>query len=94
MAEPMTLAEFEQAAVARVRLAQEPDGAGNYESAEDIVRYGLRLLLLRLLAGERQRCARAVIGAFPPPAVYESHSSYLLWRRRCAKAIEALGDPS
>jgi len=53
--EPMTLAEFEREAVKRVRLAQQPDSVMNYERPEDVVGYGLRPLVLRLLAGERER---------------------------------------
>jgi len=58
--EPMTLAEFEREAVKRVRLAQQPDSVMNYERPEDVVGYGLRPLVLRLLAGERGRCAEAL----------------------------------
>ena len=77
--EPMTLAEFEREAVERVRLAQQPDSTMRYERAEDIVRYGLRPMILRLIAGERQICGANLMA--------RGH-------KEAADIIRKIGDPS
>ena len=56
---PMTLTEFERAMAACIRLA-----ARRCERSEDVVRYRFRPLILRLRAGERERC-KALSGAVP-----------------------------
>ena len=93
-ADPMTLAEFERETSNALAEARINDRLGRpYLLSDQIVREKIRPLILRLLAGERERCVRECSAEMREAKQEDASPLFIMGAKYCRDRIKNLGDP-